>query len=87
MTITNYKPINKKTLIGVFDLTLPSGLCIYGAMCHRKDDVGFITFPGKPYTGKSGDTLYAKIVDIPDRDRRDKFNEQVIAALKERGHV
>ena len=86
LKITNYKAIGKNTLVGAFDLLLPSGLAVYGAMIHRKNDSEWIAFPGKPYT-KDGKTEYTKLVDIPDRDTRDKFNALVIAALQSAGHI
>lgn len=86
MNITNYKPINKNTLIAAFDLAMPSGICIYGALYHVKDGSAWIAFPGRPYQ-KDGATTYAKLVDIPDRATRDKFNATVIGALKAGGFV
>ena len=32
MTASGYKPLNKNTLVGVFDLTLDSGIVLYGMM-------------------------------------------------------
>lgn len=93
MTISNYKPLNKNTLIGVFDLTLSTGIVIYGAMFMRKSDSEWITFPGRPIVKdgqavlKEGKQDYAKLIDIPDRATRDKFNAQVIAELKKQGHL
>lgn len=86
LRVENYKSINKNTLIAAFDLYLPSGIAIYGVMYHLKGESAWIAFPGKSYQ-KDGATTYAKLIEIPDRDRRDKFNAAVIAVLKEEGHI
>ena len=59
---------------------------IFGVMLHKKNDSTWIAFPGIPYE-KDGKKSYKPVVEIPNRGRRDKFNEQVIAALKSAGHV
>lgn len=93
MTASGYKPLNKNTLVGVFDLTLDSGIVLYGMMLMKKNDSQWVSFPGKPIirdgqaSMKDGKQEYAKLADIPDRARRDAFNAQVIAALKEAGHI
>ena len=39
--ILNFKPVDKNTLRAVFDIQLPSGLIICGAMLHVKNDRGW----------------------------------------------
>ena len=93
MKVSNYKQINKGALVGAFDLALPSGMCIYGAMYMKSGVNSWCNFPGKPIVKdgkpvlKDGKQDYAKLIDIPDRTTRDKFNAQVIQALKDAGHV
>jgi hypothetical protein len=84
--IANYKAIGKNTLVGSFDLLLASGIVICGAMVHVKGDSTWIAFPGRPYT-VNGAVSYAKLIDIPDRDTRDKFNSLVLDALRSAGHI
>lgn len=86
LKVENYKVINKNTLMGAFDLYLPSGIVIYGVMYHLKGDSAWCAFPGRPYQ-KDGQTTYAKLIEIPDRERRDRFNAQVIAVLRDAGHI
>lgn len=93
MTVTNYKLLNKNTLIGIFDLALDSGITLYGMMLMAKNESRWISFPGRPIVKdgqasmKDGKQEYAKLIEIPDRERRDKFNAAVIAVLKEEGHI
>ena len=87
MTITNYKSLNKNTLVSSFDLELPSGFFIHGVMFFRKGDSEWCAFPGIPYENGSGQKTYKPILEIPDRARRDKFNAEVIAELKKLGHI
>jgi hypothetical protein len=55
------------------------------------------SFPGIPQYTKDGDSfkpllkdgkqVYKPVLTIPDRAVRDKFNEQVISALRSQGHI
>jgi hypothetical protein len=87
VTILSFTSLNRKTLVAVFDLLLSSGIAIYGVMLHRKDSGQWISFPGKPFQGKTGDTLYTKLIDIPDRATKIRFDERVLQALKDGGHI
>lgn len=86
MTVSNYKPIGKGSLIGAFDLDTPSGFKFTGAMLMEKDGRMWISFPGIPYdiNGKKG---YKPVVEVPDRSRRDRFNQVVIEALRAEGFI
>ena len=96
MKISNWKLLNKNSLVAAFDLALPSGICVYGAMLMRSGGSEWISFPGIPIKGapslrdigeKDGKKTYKPVVAIPDRDTRDKFNAQVISALQSAGHI
>lgn len=86
MTVTNYKPIGKNSLIGAFDLDTPQGFRFAGALLMEKDGRMWINFPGIPFesNGKKG---YKNVVEIPDRSRRERFNEVVIDALRAEGFI
>ncbi len=95
MTISNWKSLDKNSLKGAFDLELSSGLTIVGAMLMLSGERYWCSFPGIPQYQKDGDSfkalmkdgkqVYKPILTIPDRPTRDKFNEQVLAALKSAG--
>jgi len=55
-------------------------------MLMQSGDSQWISFQAIPIE-KDGKKSWKPVVQIPDRGRRDKFNEQVIAALKSLGHV
>lgn len=86
MTVSNYKPIGKGSLLGAFDLDTPSSFRFTGALLMGKDGSMWVSFPGIPYErdGKKG---YKPVVEIPDRGRRDKFNQLVIDALRAEGFI
>lgn len=86
MIIANYKPIGKGSLLVAFDLDTPAGFKFTGTLLMEKDGRMWISFPGIPYdsNGKKG---YKPVVEIPDRGRRDKFNEQVLEALRAGGFI
>lgn len=81
MTITNYKPINKNTLVAAFDLELQSGLVIRGALQMKNEKGSWIAFPGIPYEAK-GKKSYKPVLEIPERATRDKFNDLVLDAIE-----
>ena len=87
MTVSNWKSLNKNSLVGVFDLALDSGMCIYGAMLFQKGENTWCSFPGIPFEKQDGTKGYKPVVEIPDRARRDTFNAAVIAELKKQGHI
>lgn len=86
MTVSNYKPIGKNSLVGAFDLDTPGGFRFTGALLMEKAGKMWVSFPGIPYE-KDGKKLYKPVVDIPDYGRRDAFNAQVIEALRAGGCI
>jgi len=93
LKVSNWKSINKNSLIGSFDLELSSGFFIQGAMLLGKEGRQWISFPGIPMYKdnqpmmKDGKQQYRNVFSIPDRERRDKFSEQVISVLQSAGHL
>lgn len=86
MKIENYTTLNKGKLIAGFDLTTPQGFTFFGMKLFTGSNGHFVGFPERPYQS-NGDTKYAKVVCISDRDKSDKFNSLVIDALKSAGHI
>lgn len=86
MIVSNYKPIGKGSLVGAFDLDTPSSFRFTGVLLMEKDGSMWLSFPGIPFErdGKKG---YKSVVEIPDRSRRDKFNQLVIEALRAEGFI
>jgi hypothetical protein len=80
ITVTNARKVNKNSLRGFFDVELPSGLKICGcSLLEKKDGSGrFIGLPSREWTKPDGTKAWQPIVEIPDRDARDKFNAAVL---------
>ena len=75
--IINFKPLDKNTLRAVFDIQLPSGLIICGAMLHVKNDRWWVALPGKPYQKPDGSTSWSKILDFRDKETHEKFQQAI----------
>ena len=86
MKIDNYQAINKGKLIAGFDLTTPSGFTFIGMKLFNGQNGHFVGFPERSYQS-NGETKYAKVVKIDNREKSDAFNAAVVAALTEAGHV
>jgi hypothetical protein len=78
ITISNARKLNKRALIGFFDVTLPSGMKLNGCTLLSKDGKKWVGLPSKEWTKTDGTKSYVPIVEIPDRDARDKFNAAVL---------
>jgi hypothetical protein len=75
--ILNFKPFEKNTLRGFFDLELPSGMILAGCALHLKNDQWWVGLPSKPYTAADGTQSWTKIVDFRDAKTRNRFQETV----------
>lgn len=80
--IINYKPINKNTLVGFVDISIPQfGLEIYGCTHFKKGSQEWVSFPQKEYTDKEGVKKYLSIVRFKDRNESDKFSKEALQAI------
>lgn len=93
MKIENWKDIGKGSLIGAFDLTLPSGLCFYGVLLMDGRNGPWIKFAEIPQykdnapVMKDGRQAYKRVVGFVDRPTSDKFSGMVLDALRAAGHL
>jgi hypothetical protein len=78
ITISNARKLNKGALIGFFDVQLPSGIKLNSCTLLSKDGKKWIGLPSKEWAKQDGTKSYVPIVEIPDRDARDKFNAAVL---------
>ena len=92
MKISNYKSIDRGSLLAAFDLELSTGIVFYGMLLFTGTNGPWCKFPEVPQYKdnapllKDGKQVYKRIIAIPDRDRSDKFSAQVLEALREGGH-
>jgi hypothetical protein len=82
ITVSNPRKINKGALIGFLDVALPSGMKLNGCTLLEKDGKRWIGLPSKEWTKTDGSKSYVPIVEIPDREARDKFNAAVLPAAE-----
>jgi hypothetical protein len=78
ITISNARKLNNGALIGFFDVELPSGLKLNSCTLLSKDGKKWIGLPSREWQKPDGTKSYVPIVEIPDRDARDKFNAMVL---------
>jgi DNA-binding cell septation regulator SpoVG len=78
ITISNARMVTKGSLLGFFDVTLDSGLKLNGCQLFEKDGRRFIGLPSKEWVKSDGSKSYVPIVEIPDRDARQKFQAAVL---------
>jgi hypothetical protein len=91
IAISDWKPRESGTLRGFFTTHLPSGLELHELMLHHRDGSWWLSFPSKPMLAADGAALRddsgkirysAPLVSFVNRQARDRFTEQVLAALR-----
>jgi hypothetical protein len=75
--ITNHRRLDKNSLVGVFDLELPSGLKINGAMLFAKNGKRWVSFPSKEWVKQDGTRSFSPLIEFADRSIADKFQSVV----------
>lgn len=73
--IRNFKPFEKNTLKGFFDVRLASGMILCGCTLHEKNNRFWIGLPAKPYTTDSGSQSWVKLIDFEDKKTHERFQE------------
>jgi hypothetical protein len=82
VTTSNARKINKGALIGFFDVELPSGMKLNSCTLLEKDGKRWIGLPSREWVKADGTKSYVPIVEIPDRDAREKFTNAVLPAAE-----
>jgi hypothetical protein len=87
MRASRWRPHSSGTLLGFFNLLLPSGLKVNDRTLHPQGEKRWVGLPGEPRLEQddsvrkdpaSSKRLYTPIVEIPSREVRDKFTEQAV---------
>jgi hypothetical protein len=76
--ITNARLVRKNSLVGTFDVEMPSGLVVRGAMLLEKNDSRWINFPSKEWIRLDGSKGYFPLLEFKDRTTRDRFQARVL---------
>jgi hypothetical protein len=86
MRASAWRPHQSGSLQGFFNLRLASGIVLNDLTLQG--DKRWIGLPGKPQledgrvrVGDNGKALYTPVVEIPDRQTRDRFTTQALAAV------
>jgi hypothetical protein len=83
-SISEWKQVNRNTLIGVFTLHLPSGMLIHGAMLHQKNGSRWIGLPAREYQ-LNGERKFARIIEFANKQTHEKFQASALAAVDAAG--
>lgn len=88
MKIINYKPINKGSLKGSFDLILVldktcsgSELVVHDCKLFEKDGRRWVGFPSRPYQSKENETKYAPYVSVENKEFKSKIDAECLRQL------
>jgi hypothetical protein len=82
---TNYKPVNKGSLLGYADLLLiKSGMQIFGCSLHQKDGGRWVNMPSREYTNDAGEKKYLSIVRFQDPERMKAFSVEAMKAIEKK---
>jgi hypothetical protein len=76
--LSNPKRLDRGTLVGSFDLEMPSGLVVRGAMLFEKGARRWVSFPAKEWTKQDGSKGYYPLLEFASRDISDKFQALVV---------
>jgi hypothetical protein len=81
--LTNPRPLDKNSLRGVFDIQMPSGLIVRGAMLFEKNGRRWVGFPSKEWVKQDGTKSYFPLIEFADRSIADKFQAAVLPLAEE----
>jgi hypothetical protein len=76
--VTNAKLINKNSLIGRFDLEMPSGMVIRDMLLLESGGRRWCNFPSEKYEKSDGTTGWKPFIAFADRKTADRFQSQVV---------
>jgi hypothetical protein len=80
-----FRAYSKNTLLGFASFALgQSGLLVHDCCVHCQKGKYWISFPAKSYTDKDGVRQWKPILEFGDAASRARFQQQAIAALRER---
>jgi hypothetical protein len=89
ITIEDFKPLQKNSLIGFARIRLASGIIFHDVSCHCVAGKYWANPPAKPaktrdgtHLKKDGKPVWTHIVSFANKELRDKFSSAVIEALR-----
>jgi hypothetical protein len=81
MTVSDFKPLNKNTVRGVFTLILPSGMKINGCLLHQRVEGQYwIGLPSIPRE-VAGKKIWSKVIEFDSKATHERFQAGAVAAV------
>jgi len=87
MKVLNYRPINKGSLKGGFDLTLVldktaegSEMTVHDCKLFEKNGQRWVGFPSRSYQSKEGETKYAPYVSVG-KELKSKIESECLSQM------
>jgi hypothetical protein len=79
---SSWKAIGQKTMVGSFDLELPSGMIIRNCVLHEhQTGRRWVAYPAQSYKKADGTVAYLNVIDFCSRELRDAFQLSALTAI------
>jgi len=79
---SNFRRIDKNTLVGSADLTVPRwNMRFRGCLWHKRGAKEWVAFAVREWLDRDGSKQYAVLVEFTDRDTHDRFQQAALAAI------
>ena len=90
--IEEFASVIRNTLRGFARIRTPSGMLLFDVAIHEKNGHAWASPASKPMLGRNGTVMrnavnkvqYAPVVGFTSRELRDRFSDQVVAAMRAR---
>ena len=88
--VEGFTAVRKNSLRGYTNVVLPTGMTLCGVAVYVSGDEAWVAPPSRPMLSPQGAAMrdgsgkirYAHIITFASRETRDRFSENVVAALK-----
>jgi hypothetical protein len=89
ITIEEFRPFLKNSLIGFCRVRMPNGLVFHDVSVHRQGDAVWASPSAKAQIGRDGTHIkkdgkpqYSPVVSFASKEVRDKFSDAILGALR-----
>lgn len=83
LRITNFRPHERNTLRGFFEVTLDNGMTLKGCTYHEMGERRWIGLPSKQYTTEAGEPAWQPIVGFEEKRNAWSFSDACVKAIDE----
>lgn len=78
---SNWKQIDKKTLVGTCDITTPSGFIFRGVMVHERASSRWVQLPSREYQKADGTRSFSAVIEFATPEKWKQFSGACIDAV------